>query len=421
MTREEKARAYDEVMNKIKPLYEQAKRDGNPIWSTYEYLIPELRESDDERIRKFIQNELVCLRASEDNGSDRYNELSSAIAYLEKQKEPLPIPNKFSGLKSLMLQYFQSAANRKDDVEIESDTDLWERKILDYVWKYSDEQKEQKHCWKPTETDVALFNKAVTTNKTLTPTERAQLDIVRSKFGCCNGIVQKEQKPVMIQWTGKNLKKVIDFTGKSPRFDEWFKSWEEFEDYVHSHDDILKLFCEDGSHYEVPVGAWVVKTPDGYNIPSRFRFIQKPADDKDFEDNTVNVEMVADPKTGEKYPFVSYKDQLQKPAEYIKRNSKEWNALLAEQYNKGFWKGRAEQKPVEGDNETEIQKAFREGKSAGRKEVFDYPEEYGLQKPAEWSDEDEKMLNEICANLYALPETREKWQRFLKSLRPQHK
>ena len=52
-----------------------------------------------------------------------------------------------------------------------------------------------------------------------------------------------------------------------------------------------------------------------------------------------------------------------------------------------------EQKPVEGDNETEIQKAFREGKSAGRKEVFDHPEEYGLQKPAEWDDKDEKVYD----------------------------
>lgn len=89
---------------------------------------------------------------------------------------------------------------------------------------------------------------------------------------------QKEQKPKMIQWTGKNLKEVIDFTGKSPRFDEWFKSWEDFENYVHTHNDILKLFCEDGSHYEVPVGAWIVKTPDGYNTPSSFRFIQKPTE-----------------------------------------------------------------------------------------------------------------------------------------------
>lgn len=89
---------------------------------------------------------------------------------------------------------------------------------------------------------------------------------------------QKEHKLSIIPWTGKNLKEVIDFTGKSPKFDEWFKSWDEFEEYVHTHNDILKLFCEDGSHYEVPVGAWIVKTPDGYNIPSRFRFVQKPAE-----------------------------------------------------------------------------------------------------------------------------------------------
>lgn len=99
---------------------------------------------------------------------------------------------------------------------------------------------------------------------------------VASLINAINGI--NEQKPVMIQWTGRNLKEVIDFTGKSPRFGEWFKSWEDFENYVHSHDDILKLFCEDGCHYEVPVGAWIVKTPDGYNIPSRFKFVQKPAE-----------------------------------------------------------------------------------------------------------------------------------------------
>jgi len=87
--------------------------------------------------------------------------------------------------------------------------------------------------------------------------------------------LQQEQPANMIQWTGSNLQEVIDFTGKSPKFGEWFKSWEDFENYVHSHDDILKLFCEDGSHYEVPVGAWIVKTPDGHNVPSVAKYIQQ--------------------------------------------------------------------------------------------------------------------------------------------------
>ena len=58
---------------------------------------------------------------------------------LENQKKLPYIPDKINGLKSLMLQYLQSAANRKDDTEIESDTDIWARKILDYILKY-DEQ-----------------------------------------------------------------------------------------------------------------------------------------------------------------------------------------------------------------------------------------------------------------------------------------
>ena len=102
------------------------------------------KESEDERIRKAtikLLNRTIALPAITEIDGIRVEQM---IDYLEKQKEPLPIPNKFSGLKSLMLQYLQSAANRKDDAEIESDTDLFGRKILDYVWKYSDEQKEQK-------------------------------------------------------------------------------------------------------------------------------------------------------------------------------------------------------------------------------------------------------------------------------------
>lgn len=94
---------------------------------------------------------------------------------------------------------------------------------------------------------------------------RRVIDIITS--------LQQEQPANMIQWTGSNLQEVVDFAGRSPKLGEWFKSWDEFESYVHSHGDIFKLFAEDGSHFEVPVGAWIVKTPDGYNVPSVARFI----------------------------------------------------------------------------------------------------------------------------------------------------
>lgn len=90
---------------------------------------------------------------------------------------------------------------------------------------------------------------------------------------------QGEQNHFMIQWKGDNLKEVIDFTGVYKEgFEKWFhNSWEEYEKYVHEHNNIFKIFNEDGSHIEVPVGAWIVKTPDGYNIASRYVFRQKPA------------------------------------------------------------------------------------------------------------------------------------------------
>ena len=52
---------------------------------------------------------------------------------------------------------------------------------------------QQYHYWTPTEREVSLFNKAITINKTLTPAERAELDIIRMKFKRCNEIPQNKQ------------------------------------------------------------------------------------------------------------------------------------------------------------------------------------------------------------------------------------
>ena len=78
--------------------------------------------------------------------------------------------------------------------------------------------------------------------------------------------VKAKHETQRIYWNGNNLKEVIEFTGKSPKFDKWFKTWEEYETYVHEHDNIIKL-CNDGIYYDVPVGSWIVKTPDGHNVP----------------------------------------------------------------------------------------------------------------------------------------------------------
>jgi hypothetical protein len=79
--------------------------------------------------------------------------------------------------------------------------------------------------------------------------------------------VKAKHETQRIYWNGNNLKEVIEFTGKSPKFDKWFKTWEEYETYVHEHDNIIKLYGNDGTFYEVPVNTWIVKTSDGHNVP----------------------------------------------------------------------------------------------------------------------------------------------------------
>ena len=40
-----------------------------------------------------------------------------------------------------------------------------------------------------------------------------------------------KKKPVIIeaiQWTGENLKEVLDFTGKADNFEKYFKSFEQY-------------------------------------------------------------------------------------------------------------------------------------------------------------------------------------------------
>ena len=52
--------------------------------------------------------------------------------------------------------------------------------------------------------------------------------------------------------------------------------------------------------------------------------------------------------------------------------------------------------------EKQLQIWFEKGKSQGRDEVIYHPESFGLQKPAEWSEEDENLLKLSIENLTEL-------------------
>ena len=79
---DEKAKAYDEMVQRVKELHET----GNALTKKQmEIICPELAESEDERVRKWILEYLYDgLRKSDEQFKDQFK---SAIAYLEKQEE----------------------------------------------------------------------------------------------------------------------------------------------------------------------------------------------------------------------------------------------------------------------------------------------------------------------------------------------
>ena len=170
------------------------------VRNALETLIPELAESEEERIRLDI---VALINFALEDGSavspGSRTTKEEALCYLEKQKEPLSVPDKFSGLKSLMLQYLQSAANRKDDAEIESDTDLFGRKILDYVWKQDEKQKEQMPAeW--SKEDEKMLEILISNYEFLSKKYRDE----EKDFFCSLSIVQDDLD--MSEWLEKRLK-----------------------------------------------------------------------------------------------------------------------------------------------------------------------------------------------------------------------
>jgi hypothetical protein len=86
MTQEDKAKAYDEAIIKAKALYGQPLVDNTLL----ETILPELKVSEDERIRKALI-EMVHDTTGDELWIDYNVHKEEAIAWLEKQGEQKPI------------------------------------------------------------------------------------------------------------------------------------------------------------------------------------------------------------------------------------------------------------------------------------------------------------------------------------------
>lgn len=64
-----------------------------------------------------------------------------------------------------------------------------------------------------------------------------------------------------VQWTGSNLRELISFTGKAPRFDEWFPSFEAYEEHVKHDGNTFKLYVRGMPTQVANVGDYIVLPP----------------------------------------------------------------------------------------------------------------------------------------------------------------
>ena len=79
------------------------------------------------------------------------------------------------------------------------------------------------------------------------------------------------KKPVVIeavQWTGENLAEVLSFTGKSPRFEEWFSSFDEYATHVASDGNKFKVFTLEGTMV-ADIGDWIIRGVKGEHYPCK--------------------------------------------------------------------------------------------------------------------------------------------------------
>ena len=101
-TIEEKAKAYDEVLGRAKSLVDFC--SDNEL-KTLKFVFPELKENEDDRIRKGIIRNLEYLM----NKSEGFvkDELKERIAWLEQQGKPVEInPTEFDlQLNRLLVQF----------------------------------------------------------------------------------------------------------------------------------------------------------------------------------------------------------------------------------------------------------------------------------------------------------------------------
>lgn len=91
-------------------------------------------------------------------------------------------------------------------------------------------------------------------------------------------MIQKfRKKPVeieAIQYTGNNVREVLEFTGKHPKWNKWFSSIEDYEQHVKSDNNVFKIITLEGA-MEASPGYWIIRGVNGEHYPCHPEIFEK--------------------------------------------------------------------------------------------------------------------------------------------------
>lgn len=85
------------------------------------------------------------------------------------------------------------------------------------------------------------------------------------------------KKPVVIdamRYTGYNALDVLAFTGRDPRFNDWFKNDEVYLDRVRKDGGLVKIFTLEGPMLAIP-GDWIIRGVNGEHYPCKPDIFEK--------------------------------------------------------------------------------------------------------------------------------------------------
>ena len=440
MTTEEKAIAYDETLEKARSLYEQAKKDGNPIWATYEYLFPQLRESEDEKMMRVIG--LALTDVPEGRFTSLGTTLKDCLAYLEKQKDAFENGRQLGIMQEQARQELEWTGEKQK----EQSTYKSSKSEIDFANRYS------KDVW---EKLMSKFKEVEGYSIGCNDVSDIVLNAILNAFKW-----QKEQNEIIIEQVYKefiNPEKLKD--AKTNKYIRAQLLWELMHNGIITEVDYQYL--TDDKRKPWTAEEYRIAYQKGFDMSEQLKQQeQKPVVSLDTmlskDPHLPKQEVKYEQKPVESTPLTTLlSNYLKNDFEYFatkKWDEKKWNEVMNNQASellriakKELEKEKKPTECIEFDNEFKNQVSHLLASVLNKEWEYDKEfVEYAAQQllgyakheiqPAEWSEEDEEKINsisEIIEHCVIIPysggkltvskEYKKELQCFLKSLRPSWK